>query len=104
MNRSARIIAFIASALMLPTALLAADAEAPAKPKAEPKPAAEAREVVKKAEPRCEYVTGSRIRHDPKVNCEDGPPGLRVFTADDLQKTGEADLAQALRMLDPRMR
>jgi hypothetical protein len=104
MRRHFRTIAILASALMLPIALQAADPKVPAKPKAEEKPAAEARQAASKAEPRCEYITGSRIRHKPKVKCDDGTPGLRVFTSDELQSTGEVDLAEALRRLDPRMR
>jgi len=104
MRRRSRIIAILAAALVLPVALQAADPKVPAKPKAEEKPAAEAKQVASKAEPKCEYITGSRIRHNPKVNCDDGTPGLRVFTSDELQSTGEVDVAEALRRLDPRMR
>ena len=104
MKRCLGTVAFIAAALMLPVGLQAADSEPATKPKAEEKPAAEAPEAVRKAEPKCEYITGSRIRRNPKVKCDDGSPGLRVFTADDLQSTGETDLYQALRKLDTRMR
>jgi hypothetical protein len=105
MRSRSRIIAILAVVLLLPIGLQAADSEPAAKPKAEDKPAAEATtEAARKAEPKCEYITGSHIRRSPKVKCEDGSPGLRVFTADDLQSTGETDLHEALRKLDTRMR
>ncbi len=116
MKRHSGTMAVIASALMLPAGLYAADSEPTAKSTSESKPAADAQDSADKArdadkkveaakaEPKCEYVTGSRIRHHPPVKCEDGTPGLRVITADDLQTTGEVDITEALRKLDPRMR
>jgi hypothetical protein len=108
MKRHFRTIAVIASALMLPLALHAADTESAAKPKTEATPAAEGKDtsskiVAAKSEAKCEYITGSRIRHKPPVDCDSGAPGLRVFSREDLLSTGAADMADALRMLDPRL-
>jgi hypothetical protein len=74
-----------------------------AKPDAKPAESATATEAKAKPElAKCEYLTGSRIRHDPPVECESGPPGSRSFTSAELQSTGELNMSEALRKLDPR--
>jgi len=106
MKRRFGTIAVIATALMLPLGLRAADSEPAVKPNAEDtatKAAPEKTEAAK-TEAKCEYITGSRIRHKPPVSCDSGTQGMRVFTREELLSTGEADMAQALRMLDPRLR
>ena len=47
----------------------------------------------------CEIQTGTRIRHKTG-DCNHTFP-LRTYTQADLQSTGETNLAQALRQLDP---
>jgi hypothetical protein len=84
----------------------------PAAQKAEAKPAAAATATAdkdktkasdeKKKEQKCATTTGSRIRRDPPVDC-DSAPGLRSYTADDINSTGEMDVSDALRKLDPRL-
>ena len=100
MKRLSGTIAAIASALLLPAALQAADSEPAAKPKAEEEGT---KAAPRKTEAMCEYVTGSRIRHDPPVSCDSGTLGMRTFTGEDLRNTGETNIADALRKLDPRL-
>ena len=98
----------IAATLLAPLALHAA--EMTAQPKKDAKPAAAAAEAKSKqadAKPeetkaKCAYVTGSRIKHDPPVDCDQSTSNLRTYTAEDLQNTGQIDIGDALRWLDPR--
>lgn len=50
---------------------------------------------------QCEMVTGSRIRPRDTADCEAIGYALKRYTAEQIQATGEADLYDALRMLDP---
>ncbi len=78
------------AALLAPLAVLANDA-----------PKAAAPEAGKKAEPvRCETLTGSRIRPRKETGCQANRP-LRTFTKEQLDLTGNIDIIEALRDLDP---
>jgi hypothetical protein len=50
---------------------------------------------------RCEQVTGSRILRRSTEGCEAVNYPLKSFSAEQIQGTGEMDLHDALRMLDP---
>ena len=113
MKTHSGIIVCIVSALMLPVALHAAEPQTQAEPASESKPAAakekagevKAPKVKAASSPgKCEFIAGSRIRHDPPVDCDAGTPGLRSFSAEELQNTGETNLTEALRQLDTRLR
>lgn len=70
--------------LLAPASLLAADAT---KPKAT----------------QCEKVTGSIIRPSEKKECKSASSQpMRTYTKEDIDRTGEISVAQALRKLDPR--
>jgi hypothetical protein len=101
------VILAAAVALCLPAGLLAADAAQDQKAMTKPVAASEVKTGQAAAKPAdakatCEYVTGSRIKHAPPVDCDQAAPGLRSYTAEDLQNTGHVDIAEALRWLDPR--
>jgi hypothetical protein len=49
----------------------------------------------------CAAVTGTRIRPKLKDNCESAARPNRTFTQEDLQRTGQIDINEALRRLDP---
>ncbi len=86
----------LAALLLLPMVALAAEAPTPL--------TAQGTKVVKaKEQPRCEAPTGSRIRPSEKTGCDKKPdPFLTSYSQDDLLKTGQIDINQALRRLDPR--
>ena len=75
--------------LLAPAALLAADTTAPAAPK----------EKTKASAP-CERISGSIIRPTMKNGCKPTAQPFRTYTAEDLERTGETDLNQALRKVD----
>jgi hypothetical protein len=109
MKTHSRLVVSVAMAVLAIAVVQAEEKAAPVKPDAKPaESAAAATEATvkpaetKPAEAKCEYVTGSRIRHDPPVDCDEGPPGSRTFTSKELQNTGELNMAEALRKLDPR--
>lgn len=55
------------------------------------------------AEPDCAYATGSRIRPRQVNRCAPNRP-LRSYSKEELDATGEIDLNNALRELDPAFR
>jgi len=80
-----------------PATAPATDAAVPAseKPKNDDKP--------RLSDAQCIRNTGSRVRpRDAKTPCN-GQPG-RAYTRDDLDRTGQTGLAEALRTLDPSIR
>lgn len=78
----------------------AASTEATAKPVATEAAARET--AAKPARPKaCEYISGSRMRPSQAEGCRTASGPLRVFTQEDLQRTGEIDMNEALRKLDP---
>ena len=102
--------------LLAPAAVLAADTEATpataapaeksadntAAPKEDTK---EAEKPAPKAKPKssalCARSTGSILRPSAKNGCTASTLPMRSFTQDELQSTGEIDIATALRKLDP---
>ena len=97
-----RIITSLAIALLAPAGLVhAADPAA-----AEATPAADAgvakKDAVKKDEPVCTTAPGSRVRAAKPAECRKlAKQPYRSWSKDDLDSTGEANLADALRRLDP---
>jgi hypothetical protein len=53
---------------------------------------------------QCDQVTGSRIRSNTRRDCEPLGQPFRSYSAEELQSTGEMDLSEALRQLDPAFR
>jgi hypothetical protein len=50
---------------------------------------------------QCDQITGSRIRGRDPGRCEPVGHPFRSYTAEELALTGEIDLVEALRQLDP---
>lgn len=73
----------------------------PAKPAAEGASATADTPVATKKPKACEPVSGSHIRPSTARNCETLAQPMRSYSAEDIQRTGEMNLAQALRKLDP---
>ena len=85
------------------------NAAEPAKQKVEAKPTAaqstdkaEGKGSKKKGQ-KCAPVTGSRIRRDTSADCEHSAPGQRIYTPEEIAATGELDVSEALRKVDPRI-
>jgi hypothetical protein len=57
-----------------------------------------------KATGPCDRVTGSNITPSRKDGCKSSVQPNRTYTKDDIDRTGETDLAQALRKMDPSFR
>ncbi len=51
----------------------------------------------------CPAPTGSRIRPSKGSDCPNPAPGVTVYSQEDLERTGEAEVGAALRRLDPRL-
>lgn len=80
-----------------PIAALAADTGAPAETSQPAKPA-----TAKSADADCQNVSGSRVRPAGGRGCHYRSFGpLRSYSRRDIEMTGESDLAEALRKLDP---
>ena len=104
--------------LLTPAAILAADtaeatptAAAPSEKSADSNtaPKEDAKEADKpapKAKPKssalCAPSTGSILRPSAKNGCTASTQPMRTFTQEDIERTGETSVAQALRKLDPR--
>ena len=88
MNRQSAGIAAVFAAVMLPLGAAFA---------AEPAPSA------KKA-PECEQLTATRIQRTRTTDCIKPTQPTRTITKEELDSTGQADLGQALKRLDPRFR
>jgi hypothetical protein len=50
---------------------------------------------------QCPAVSGSHIRPRKENDCKTNVGPLRSYSQEDLQRTGEIDVADALRKLDP---
>jgi hypothetical protein len=88
------------------TPATAAPAEKSADNTAAPKEEAkEAEKPAAKAKPKssalCARSTGSILRPSPKSGCTASTQPMRTFTQDDIARTGEMNVASALRKLDP---
>jgi len=53
---------------------------------------------------QCENVTGSRIRTRGRSDCAPVGYPFKNFTAEEIEATGQTDLNQALRQMDPAFR
>jgi hypothetical protein len=99
MNRRSRLIAGIA-ALLLASGIAAAEEAADAKPAKE--------EAPKKAVPepaKCTHAPGSHIKLAKPEDCAKAARGpYRSYSKEDLERTGETNVAEALRKLDPSFR
>jgi curli biogenesis system outer membrane secretion channel CsgG len=92
MKRLAASFAALAAAFVLP---LVAVATEPA--------AAAAVTKAKKFEKTCEATATSRIRRGKAGDCATETQPTRTFTQRDLESTGQFDMGEALRRLDPRL-
>lgn len=93
MKFRAQILAISAAALLAPLAAMSADTKAKDEAKVE-KPAAV-----------CQQVTGSRIKPRDAASCDKSSNRpFRSYSSESLQETGEIDLVEALRKLDPAFR
>jgi hypothetical protein len=100
MKISARGAYPLLACLLLCSAAIAAESATPTHN--DTKPAAtdqNAKPTPKKKD--CEYVSGSRIRPKTEQDCRSAFGPLRSYSKEDLDRTGEMDLNQALRALDP---
>ena len=93
--RSGIVTAF-AVALIAPLGVQASDTEAA--PKADAKEKVEA----KKDEAKCDAAPGSRIRQAKPADCKKlAKQPFRSYSKEELDSTGETDINEALRKLDP---
>jgi hypothetical protein len=92
MNIRTGILAVCAAVLLAPAAALAADTATKTTSDAKPK------KVTTEA---CQGSTGSRIKPAKPADCKASKYALRTYSSDELQRTGEIDLTEALRKLDP---
>lgn len=94
MSRYPRILTMLAAAFLASAGALAAEpaAVAPDMPKA----------TAKKTSPDCEDTTSSRIRRDKAGSCAKSASPTRSYSREDIERTGQMDVGDALRRLDPR--
>ena len=52
----------------------------------------------------CEALTGTRIRTKATGECRPSTTPFKSYSAEELRSTGEADLGNALRQIDPSFR
>lgn len=100
MNRP--IVPLIVAALLALPMAAAAQQSAPARQTAATADASQAKaDDQQRIDPNCPQQTGTRIapRKDKQGRCVLGPG--RVYTSDDIARTGETNVADALRKLDP---
>ncbi|PKM08898.1 MAG: hypothetical protein CVV14_02240 [Gammaproteobacteria bacterium HGW-Gammaproteobacteria-4] len=95
--------ALLMTALMLGFSL--AHAEAPAEPELAPEPDTLASKTAEtkpdlRAERHCIRDTGTRMKARDKDGCVANAPG-RSYGHDDIERTGQTDIARALPLLDP---
>jgi hypothetical protein len=97
MNIRSGIITALAVALVAPLgAARAADTDTSAKP------AAKEKSEAKKEEAKCDVAPGSRIKRSKADDCKKlSKQPFRSYSKDELDTTGETDMAEALRKLDP---
>ena len=89
--------------LLAPASLLAADAPSDTAVTATVDTAVKAADATKPKATQCEKVTGSVIRPSEKKECKSASSQpMRTYTKEDIERTGEISVAQALRKLDPR--
>jgi hypothetical protein len=96
MSRQTKLIPLVAAALLLPLGVaVAQDVAAPAAKKAESK-------AKKKVEAECEQTSASRIHYSKTTGCLKPMQPTRTYTKEELDSTGQTDVGEALRRLDPR--
>jgi len=100
MKTRSRIIAAFAVALIAPmAATYAADTESA------PKPAAKEKVEAKKEAAKCDVAPGSRVRQAKPEDCQKiAKQPFRSYSKEELDSTGETNVAEALRKLDPAIR
>ena len=100
MKNSARTLTLagaLALVIALPVGAFAAEAQTPPA-----KESVKAETKAKKAEPKCEPSTASRLRKDEK-DCGKDSQQTRSYSKSELESTGQTNTAEALRRLDPRV-
>lgn len=91
------LIAGMASLFLVAGVATAEEATQPKKEATQKKPAVD--------EPQCTHVPGSRIRLAKPEDCSKAARGpYRSYSKADLERTGESNVAEALRKLDPTFR
>ena len=93
MKRHSRFFAFLAAALILPLGAMGAD---------EAKPKAAATSKTAKDVRQCSMPSSPRLQKK-KDECAEAKEGARWYSNGDLKDTGQADTAEALKQLDPRV-
>lgn len=97
-HRSGFISAALAAVLLAPLGVVQAADSAPA-PKADVKAK---KDDAKKDEAKCEVAPGSRIQRKKPDNCKDlAKQPYRSYSKEEIDNTGETNIAEALRKLDP---
>lgn len=97
MNIRSGIVAAMAVALIAPLAVVHAADTASA-----PKAAAKEKGEAKKEEAQCDVAPGSRIKQSKAVDCKKiSKQPFRSYSKEELDTTGETNVAEALRKLDP---
>jgi len=100
-HRSGLISAALAAVLMAPLGV-AYSADSPPAPKADAKPK---KDDATKDEAKCDVAPGSRIQRKKPDVCKDiAKQPYRSFTKQEIDNTGETNVAEALRKLDPSFR
>ena len=103
MTRRYRTVAALAAALLLPLGAMGAEPSSSAAPAADTAQAAPAADgKAKKAEPKCEATATTRIRKMKPTDCAKDAVGSRSYSKEELERTGEFQVGEALRKLDPR--
>jgi hypothetical protein len=97
MKHRSGLIAGVASLFLVAGIAAAEEATPPKKEETRKKPAADT--------PQCTQVPGSHIRLAKPEDCSKAARGpYRSYSKEDLERTGESDVAEALRKLDPSFR
>ena len=100
-HRSGFITAALAFALLAPLGAAHAADSAPA-PKADVKAK---KDEAKKDEAKCDVAPGSRIQRKKPEVCKDiAQQPYRSYSKEEIDNTGETNIAEALRKLDPSFR
>ena len=98
----------LAAALLLPLGALAADATPPQPSEAAQETRKDADTRAADAKPRkkaamaCEGATASRIRRNKAGECVHSAQPTRSYSKEDIDTTGQTDMGEALKRLDPR--
>jgi len=96
-QRSGLISAALAAVLLAPLGA-AYSADTPPAPKAD----AKAKKDATKDEAKCDVAPGSRIQRKKPEVCKDiAQQPYRSFSKEEIENTGETNIAEALRKLDP---